>query len=495
MKSFKILKKDDRGAAMVLIAMAMVVLLGMAAFGTDLAWFYLNASRVQRAADAGALAGVVWLPGQTGTANTTALSVTKQNGYDDADADVTVTSGVVAGEANQLEVSVRDVVPTFFAQIFGFDTMAIERSAVAEYIPPLKLGSPSNQFGNSCDPNQPGCTGQANFWANVHGKWTSTVMGDAYASYCATANDDPNCAQNPIARPGGYLYGIQRGTGSFTVQGIDLRFFNTSGGNPTSDTIRTGDRGCEDWTPSTSSSCGPTMVVRLYAPDPTPLDISDNTLLCSATLTPTGQVLPAAAYTWATPNGNACWTQSGSGIYVLQIRHQDPGTTLDRAGLNRYSIRANGTGAKLFALGDFSIYNNASGTTTAFHLAEVPTYYHGKTFVIELYDAGESANNGTLAVVDPSGTTFNDGECRIYSRNNPSVAWNLQQTVASGSNCQETVTPGEYNGRWLKFEMDLPPSYSCSNCWWKMNYVYTTGVNDTTTWRAYMIGNPIHLID
>jgi hypothetical protein len=28
-----------------------------------------------------------------------------------------------------------------------------------------------------------------------------------------------------------------------------------------------------------------------------------------------------------------------------------------------------------------------------------------------------------------------------------------------------------------------------------MNYVYTSPVNDTTTWRAYMIGNPIHLID
>ncbi len=479
---------------MVLVAMAMVVLLGMAAFGTDLAWFYLNASRVQRAADAGALAGVVWLPGATGTANTTALSVTKQNGYDDLDADVTVTSGVVGGEANQLQVTVRDVVPTFFAQIFGFDDMAIERSAVAEYIPPLKLGSPSNQFGNSCDPTQAGCTGQANFWANIHGKWTDTSMGDAYSSYCVGSSDNPSCTQNAYARPGGYLYGIQS-SGSFTVQGLDLRFFNTSGGNATSDTIRTGDRGCEDWTPSSSSSCGPTMLVRLYAPDPTPLDISDNTLLCSATLTPTGQVLPAASYSWATPNGNSCWTQSGSGIYILQIRHQDPGATVDRAGLNRYSIRANGTGAKLFALGDFSIYNNASGTTTAFHLAEVPTYYHGKTFVVELYDAGESASNGVLAVVDPSATTFNDGQCRIYSRNNPGAAWALQSTIAAGSNCQETVTPGEYNGRWLKFEMDLPATYSCSTCWWKMSYAYPSAVNDTTTWRAYMIGNPIHLID
>jgi len=32
------------------------------------------------------------------------------------------------------------------------------------------------------------------------------------------------------------------------------------------------------------------------------------------------------------------------------------------------------------------------------------------------------------------------------------------------------------------------------SCWWKMNYAYSSGVNDTTTWRAYMIGNPIHLV-
>jgi hypothetical protein len=44
--------------------------------------------------------------------------------------------------------------------------------------------------------------------------------------------------------------------------------------------------------------------------------------------------------------------------------------------------------------------------------------------------------------------------------------------------------------------MDLPATYTCSpDCWWEMRYSYPGGVNDTTTWRAYMIGNPIHIID
>jgi hypothetical protein len=488
-------RSEESGAAMLLVALSMVVLLGMAAFGTDLAWFYLNASRVQRAADAAALSGVVWLPNATGTANSTALDIASRNGYDDAEPEVDVNSGVVPGEANQLQVSVQDIVPTFFLQVLGFDTMTIERSAVAEFIPPLKLGSPSNTFGNNCDPSQPGCTGQPNFWANLHGRWTDTKMGDAYSSYCAAGNAY-NCTQNPFARPGGYLYGIES-AGSFTVQFNDLVFRNYSGSQVTGDNIRTGDRGCEDagWGggASTSASCGATMRVRLYAPDPTPLDISDNTLLCSASIAPQAQVAISTTYTWIKPDSKSCWTQSGPGIYILEVRHVAPGAVNQRSGLNRYSVRS--TTGQLFALGDFSIYNNFSGSVTAFHLAEVPTYYHGKTFVVELFDAGESTLPGTLQVLDPTGAVSNDGECRLYSRNNPDVAWNLQQTIPAGSNCQESVSSGEYHGRWLKFEIDLPPTYSCGTCWWKMNYVYTSPVNDTTTWRAYMIGNPIHLID
>jgi hypothetical protein len=488
---FRRARNEDRGAALALVAGSMVLLLGMAAFGSDLAWFYLNASRVQRTADAAALGGVIWLPAEPGTADATAIDIALRNGYDNTLSDIEVLPQVVPGEPNQLEVTVRAVVPTFFARILGFQTMTIARTAKAEFIPPLKLGSPDNQFGNSCDPSQPGCTGQDNFWANIHGKWTDTIMGDAYASWCRGSSDNPNCTQNGIARSTGYLYGIESGS-SFTLEFNDLAFHNISDGNGTDDDIRTGDRGCEDWGPSSAVDCGPTMYVALYAPDPTPLDLSDATLLCDATISPQPQLVETDPYAFAAPDGQACWTQSGTGIYVVQVSHVDPGATTDRAGLNRYSVRS--TSGNLFALGDFSIYNNFSGSTTSFFLAEVPTYYHGKTFVVELYDPGESSAPGTLQMVGPDGSVFNDGECRIYDRDNPSQSWSLQLTIPAGTNCQETVAPGEYNGRWLKFEMDLPPLYSCVTCWWKVKYVYTSPVNDTTTWRAYMIGNPIHLV-
>ena len=485
-------RREDRGAALAIVATSLFLLVGVAAISADLAWYYLNASRVQRTADAAALAGVVYLPHQPGTANSTAIDIANRNGYDTTAADITVTPNPIG--ANQLQVRVTHDVDTFFAKVLGWDSMTISRSAVAEFIPPLKLGSPDHQFGNNCDPDQPGCPPQdANFWANIHGKWTRRSMGDAYSSWCTNASDNPGCNQNPIARTTGYLYGIESGS-PFTIEFNDLAFHNTSGGNPTGDYIRTGDRGCEAWGPSTSPDCGPTMVVTLYAPDPTPLDVSDNTVLCTATIPPIAQVPETDPYSFEPPDGQACWSQSGPGIFVLQVRHLDPGNTTDRAGLNRYAVRST-PGSNLFALGDFSIYNNFSGSTTSFHLAEVPTYYHGKTFVVELFDPGESSQNGTLQVVGPDLNVFDDGECRIYSRNTPANNWALQQTIPAGSPCQELVTPQEYNDRWLKFEMDLSPTYSCVTCWWKMNYVYTSPVNDTTTWRAYMIGNPIHIID
>ncbi|MGI9611117.1 MAG: pilus assembly protein TadG-related protein, partial [Acidimicrobiia bacterium] len=212
MKAFfqKLKNKDERGAAIALVAASITLLMGMAAFGTDLAWFYLNASRIQRAADAGALAGVIWMPTDFTTASSTAHATTQRNGYEDTVDFAVVTPTQVVGEINQLRVTVTDTVDTFFIRLFGFQDMTITRTATAEFVPPLRLGSPDNQFGNTCDPGEPGCSGQANFWANIHGKWTDTRMGDAYSSYCdaGAGSDNPSCAQNPLARDSGYLYGV-----------------------------------------------------------------------------------------------------------------------------------------------------------------------------------------------------------------------------------------------------------------------------------------------
>lgn len=480
--------KSDEGVALPLIAMMLVVLIGMAAFATDLGWFYLNASRIQRAADAGALAGVIRMPQDFAQATLDARATTRANTYEHGVDSVDVFVAEIPGDPNQLDVTVTDTVDTFFARLFGLETVTIARSARAEFIPALKLGSPENQFGNSCDPEEfTGCGD--NFWANIHGHHTDTIMGDAFSSACKGGNGTCTGTNN-LWRDKGYLYGVEaNGAGSFTVQVNDLVFHNSSGTTDTGDYVRTGDRGCEAWG-TDDADCGPTMYIALYAPDPDPLDVDTDTPICDQTLAPQPQVAETVSYTF--DGLDSCFTVNspGDGTYVLQIKVLDTGGNDD--GLNRYSLRVTPSGASLFALGDMSIYNNSTGTITEFYLAEVEDFYAGKTFVVELYDAGESSETGTLQVIDPSGNVFNDGPCSIYSSSNPSSGWTLQGTPSS---CQESVTKGEYNGKWLKFEMSIPSGYSCGTaCWWKMNYDYTSGVNDTTTWRAYILGNPIHLI-
>jgi hypothetical protein len=482
--------RSDEGAALPMVAGMMVVLLGITAFATDLGWFYLNAARIQRAADAAALAGVIRMPADFPQAEADALAVARANGYVHGVDTVDVLVDDIPADPNQLDVTITQTVPTFFARVVGLDSVTIRRQARGEYIPALKLGSPENTFGNLCDPTESGCSGQPNFWANIHGKWTPRSMGDAYSPACSSGTDNPGCATNPLHRDRGYLYGIEsNGASSFTVSFIDLAFHNTSGGVDTSDFHRTGDRGCEAWGDD-DADCGPTMQVTLYGPDADPLNISNNPVICGPTnIAPEPQVEESDPYVPTSPSSCFQNVSMGAGIYVLQVRIVDPGPVGDRSGLNRYSVQSS-PGTSLFGLGDMSIYNNAEDTTD-FYVAEVESFYANKTFTVELFDPGEGAS-GYLQMIDPrTGDTYT-GTCRIYSRDNPSQDWSQHATPGS---CQEHVSINEYNDRWVKFEMDLPSDYSCTNCWWKVNYAYGGSIpNDTTTWRAYITGNPIHLV-
>jgi hypothetical protein len=505
-------ESDERGISVPIVAGSLVALLAFTALAVDLGWFYVTDQRTQRAADAAALAGVIELPDDTTAAVITAKEVATTNGFADeldlAGLFPQVTPSVVSD--TRLEVEVRTEVPTFFLGVIGFDSMEIASTATAEYTPPLKLGSPDNSFGNACDPRETGCSGQVNFWANIHGLDTDTRMGDAYSSRCEEGEGSGDtCTGSEVnvsyrralssTSYDGYLYGIESGGTPFTVQFVDIEFHNLSGGVNTSDNHRTGDRGCEDWG-SGGAGCGSDVRVTLYDPDATPLDLSDATILCQHTFSPQPQVASGAPYAWQTPPGG-CWTHSGSGIYVLQVEMLGDD---DDSGLNRYSVRADGANANLFGLRDISIYNNYTGGNATFYLAELKPYYAGKTLVIELYDPGEVSydTSNPIQLLDP--TDAGDGiadTCDVYTRDAEDDSWTF---IATRSPCAEdairnATNPG-YNGKWLKFEYDIPDTYTCSGalgCWWQINYAYAGAgsVNDTTTWRAYVLGNPIHLVN
>ena len=76
-------RTDDREAGVVLVWMSLMiaVLLGMAGLSLDVANWYLQGNREQKAADAAALAGAVYLPDDPGRAFSTARDLASRNGY------------------------------------------------------------------------------------------------------------------------------------------------------------------------------------------------------------------------------------------------------------------------------------------------------------------------------------------------------------------------------------------------------------------------------
>ena len=254
------------------------------------------------------------------------------------------------------------------------------------------------------------------------------------------------------------------------------------------------------------------MVATLFRPDPTPLDVSNNVVHCGPySFTPQPQVAATdtASYTWQLPGTGglpSCFRVASAlaGTYVLQIKVAEPSQAA-YSGLNRYALRVvNGSGdangRRLYGLGDVSLYNNFSGSSTEFYLAEVSSVYKGKTFVVELYDPGDAENNvsNIIQFIGPGGAVFPTCEARIRATVNDNWApLNTTNNNSTPSPCEINATrpSNNFDSKWLQITIVLPSNYSCTtDCWWKVRYNFSGTTNDTTTWRAYILGNPIHLI-
>ena len=85
-------RREQRGQVLVIVAVMIVVLLGFTGLVTDVAWYEVNLMRIQRAADAAALAGVVYLPSNVAGAQTAALAESSKNGFANGLNGVTVTA-------------------------------------------------------------------------------------------------------------------------------------------------------------------------------------------------------------------------------------------------------------------------------------------------------------------------------------------------------------------------------------------------------------------
>ncbi len=136
----------QRGQGLVMFVAAIVFLIGLLAIVVDVTWYWANSLQVQRAADAAALAGAVWLPDQPTKAHDVAIASATQNGYTTGGG-VTVTAVQNATRDIQLDTSVSAPVSTFFMRLFGINSIQATRKSAAEYVVPVPMGSPLNYFG------------------------------------------------------------------------------------------------------------------------------------------------------------------------------------------------------------------------------------------------------------------------------------------------------------------------------------------------------------
>ncbi len=493
------IEPNENGAALPFVAILLVLLLGIAAFAIDLGWLYLNGARLQRAADSAALAGVVYLPSDSSGAETEAVNGADANGWDIGQVNGSPIGGGGPDDLdwqsladNKMEVTLSTTIPTFFLKVLGFNHFDISRTATAEYVKPVPLGSPANCFGigDTSSVSTAGlvsgsgassalsqCEGYTqNFWGAINGRRTAKEHGDPYGVQCITAGSSSCNGTNTDYRPY-YFYGIEVPAGKSWVDVYiwDLGFYDRN---------NFAEAGDEE-SLSYSNTGGTDTTFTIYAPDDSPtIPENNNVQVGSCTQTVNSG---SSSSTYKNRWYRLCrFTPAAEGgIYVLKLQNGGNG-----GGNNGYAVLTNTNGqtsssfARTYAINDMSIFTNGASGSATIYLAEVDPIHAGKVLELEFFDPGEGAGNASMTVTPPPG---------VGSVNCVWTATNGQ----SGSSCSIPTTisgNAQFNSEWITMQIDIPTNYTCSSdCYWKVNAVLNVS-HDRTTWTARVIGNPVRLV-
>jgi hypothetical protein len=567
----------------------LLVMVGFAGFAVDLGYWYLSASRLQNAADASALGGVVFLPSDLGQATTVARQMVVGNGYPASGVDVGV------GERpNQLRVTVRAEVRSFFLGVFGIQSIDLSRSALAEFEGPVPMGSPEAYLGNDPELNR-----KPDLWMNVgslrntpdngdrfhNGRCggnatclTSTPANREYSGngyFLAVKVEQPPAGQDlyiEVFDPAFYEVGDTCTADTTAVWGSPSSATTNANNLRTATATRTAEvptgwyadaearflGGAGKWCAgdyragATTGGGGPittTYVVR--APDDTPWLDTDNPVLSTADCKPTqfrgyDRTWMAAQTLWqrltpnSDPNGEwrvtfptGSWRQTfansfrrwvtlcrvpaaqvQTGTYLLQVRTNAPlgsplatDNTVDTWGHNRYSVRAGfrsgsgslgSSGVRLFANGRLPIYVNADSAATRFYLARVTPGTVNRVLNLTLWDISDGGSAGSMRIRPPAEATLNGSPMTSFSGCTFTKSGGTWTTNASS--CQISFAANALNANLVTISIPIPSGYACNDddfggCWVTVEAPFSGSVNDTTTWSADIVGDPVRLIE
>ena len=307
----------------------------------------------------------------------------------------------------------------------------------------------------------------------------------------------------------------------------------------------------DNWYGDNSNVLNPWTTWTLRAPDVSAWDPTNNPIICQAefpgVFPETSNDLPngtvnagrlktllqsAANYAGTNPARSFAsffrqWVQICSvaapvqGTYFLQVQTATKisgAATPNGGGSNRYSVRTGlGTnftttnGLKLYGNQKMGIYANATGADTRFYLTRVFPGEAGHTLILNFFDTGDASAAGNITVLPPPDSnvpagTFPGCEFTKPAGNSSGPPWGT--FIPTTSDCQitgvsnTTSSPGpSYNGQWVTVQVPIPEDYTCNTadplgCWTRLRFAYPVGtsVSDTTTWSAFMLGDPVRLI-
>ena len=173
--------RNDSGYIFAMMGLLMIPIVIMMAFSMDLGSWYAQGQKMQRAADAASLAGVVWANDSTQW-DTVARATATKNGYTDGVNGVSVDVSKLA--SNQVKVTIGQDGAQYFSTLVFPNGERLNRRSTAEYVLPVPLGSPRNYLGTgglgkgavntAYEPER--------LWDAVSGYCTDRYQGDLVAS-------------------------------------------------------------------------------------------------------------------------------------------------------------------------------------------------------------------------------------------------------------------------------------------------------------------------
>jgi len=164
--------KSQKGAAAVIVALTLTVLMGFAGFALDIGNLYNVKTKMQNAVDAAVCAGGLELP-NTSQATAQAKSLITANNFDPDSATVTFTQDTVKnpGNAPEINCTMTHTVQTNFMGLLGFQSVRV--AALAE-------GIIQNTAGQSGPFNYTIFSGSPSYTLTLNG--SQTVKGSVHSN-------------------------------------------------------------------------------------------------------------------------------------------------------------------------------------------------------------------------------------------------------------------------------------------------------------------------